>query len=310
MNNNKPTISVLMPVYNGERYVAEAIESILSQTYSDFEFIIINDGSTDSTEKIIKSFNDSRIVYIDNGANLGLSKSFNLGIDRARGEFIARMDADDVSEPKRFERQVQFLKKRPHVGIVGSSMSLIDEDGRIRRVYRRQLDHMNIKFASLFSTPIMHPTIMGRTEVFKTHHYNEGLSNSEDYELWSRLLFESETHFANIREPLLRYRTYPHSFTQTLNLDKRVVSAHNSIRNMERYTKLSEREKRLIVRMRQEQNISLSDMFAATALYFRAARNFCRKEHLGKRKTFRIYIQVLPNLYFLAKYKLKRLLNR
>src|SRR3989338_7703392 len=102
----KPAISVIMPVYNGEKYLREAIESILNQSFSDFELFIINDGSTDGTAGIIASFHDPRIVYLKNESNLGLSRSYNRGIDAARGKYIARMDADDMSIPKRFERQI------------------------------------------------------------------------------------------------------------------------------------------------------------------------------------------------------------
>jgi len=309
-DDNKPIISVLMPVYNGEKYLPKAIKSILGQTFSNFEFIIINDGSTDKTEEIIKSFSDPRIIYIRNESNLGLSKSFNIGIDRAKGEYLARMDADDISEPKRFERQLLFLKKRPHVDIVGSSLTFIDENDKKEWIYRRQLNHINIKFTSLFSTPIMHPTIMGRIGIFKSHHYNEGLSNSEDYELWSRLLFSTKTHFANIREPLLLYRTYPHSFTQTLNLDKRTLSAFNSIQNIEHYTKLSAKEKNLIVYLRQEKDLPFVSLFSIFLIYLRAAASFCSKERLGIRKSLGIYFMLFPHMLFLAKYKIKRILKK
>ncbi len=304
----KPQISVIMPVYNGEKYLREALESVLHQTFTNFEFIIINDGSTDKSAEIIKSYTDERIVYINNGANLGLSKSFNKAIDIARGEYIARMDADDISFPKRFERQVSFLGRHPHVDIVGTSLEFIDETGKQLGRYDKQVDHMDVKFSSLFSTPMMHPTVMGKTSVFKSHHYNEGLHNSEDYELWSRLLFQTQTHFANIHEPLLLYRTFPHSFTQTLNLDKRVVSAHNAIQNIEHYTPLSSQEKELIVRQRQEKNLSVSELCQTFLIYLRAAGAFVTKENLGIKKAFNIYNRLLPHGLFLVKYKLKRLI--
>lgn len=306
---DNPLLSIVMPAYNSERFVAQAIESILKQSFRDFEFIIINDGSTDKTEEIINSYTDPRIVYLKNESNLGLSKSYNRGIDAARGKYIARMDADDVSMPKRFERQIQFLEKRPQVDIVGSSLQFIDEDGERRGTWQRQIDHIDIKFSALFSTPMMHPTIMGKTEVFKSHHYNEGLSNSEDYELWSRLLFSTNTHFANIREPLLLYRTYPHSFTQTLNLDKRTISAHNAITNIEHYTKLSHEEKNLLVKLRQEQDLSLGQLINIFLIYFRAAGAFFSIERLNFKKRLRIYSRLIPHAVFLAKYKLKRLIR-
>ncbi|MBX4206182.1 glycosyltransferase [Candidatus Parcubacteria bacterium] len=302
-----PKVSVVMPVYNGEKYLAQAVRSILDQTFKDFELIVINDGSTDNTAGVIKGLlADPRVRLIDNGTNLGLSKSFNRGIEAARGTYIARMDADDMSAPKRLERQVQFLDKRPHVDVVGSNMIMIDEKGQSRGLHRRQIDHIGIKFSSLFSTPMMHPTVMGRAAVFKTHPYNETMTNSEDYELWSRLLFETGTNFANIHEPLLLYRTYPHSFTQTLNLDKRIVSAHNSIRNMGHYLKLSEKEKNLIADLRKERDLSLFRLARLFVLYIRLARAFSRKEKLGFKASLRIFLQLPPKAFFLAKYWVKR----
>lgn len=305
-----PKISVILPVYNGERFLREAIESILNQTFKDFELILVNDGSTDRSEEIMKSYQDHRIVRLDNGENLGLSKSYNRAIERARGEYIARMDADDVSDPKRLERQLSFLKRHPHVDIVGSGIVFIDENGQSRGQKHPQEDHALIKFSSLFSTPMMHPTIMGKTSVFKTYHYNEGLHNSEDYELWSRLLFESKTHFANIWEQLLKYRVFPHSFTQTLNLDKRTVSAHNTIKNLGHYLSLSDYQKKLILSLRQEKNLSLLELADVFFLYVRAAGAFCHKEHLTSRKSWKICLLLLPQFLFLAKYKLKKIIRR
>ena len=121
-----PKVSVLMSVYNGEKYLKEAIKSILGQSFKDFEFIIINDGSIDKTEKIIKVFNDKRIVLI-NQENIGLTKSLNNGLKLAQGDYIARMDADDVALSYRLEKQVKFLDSNPHIFLVGSSCYLINE---------------------------------------------------------------------------------------------------------------------------------------------------------------------------------------
>lgn len=299
-----------MPVYNGEKYLKEAIESILNQTFKDFELILVNDGSTDSTEKVIQTFSDPRIVYIKNEGNLGLSKSYNRAIGIARGTYIARMDADDVSMPKRFERQLSFLKRHPHVDIVGSSISFIDERGKVKGFRGRQEDHLQIKFSSLFSTPMMHPTIMGKVAVFKTHPYNESLHNSEDYDLWSRLLFETSTHFANIWEPLLKYRVYPQSFTQTLNLDKRAVSAHNTLKSLGHYLKLSDTEKTLIVNLRQDKNLSALELLHIFFIYLRVAQAFNEKECAGFKQSWRIYTLLIPQVIFLSKYMLKKILNK
>jgi hypothetical protein len=193
---------------------------------------------------------------------------------------------------------------------VGSSISFINEHGKVTGLRHRQEEHYQIKFSSLFSTPMMHPTIMGKASLFKSHPYNENLHNSEDYELWSRLLFENNTQFANIWEPLLRYRTYPNSFTQTLNLDKRIVSAHNTIKNLGHYLTLSEREKMLIVNLRQNKNLSIYDLASLWLVYLRASFHFCHKENLPWKKCVRIHLHLFPQMLSLLKYKVKQILKR
>ena len=310
MKVDAPVISVMMPVYNGERFLSKAIRSILRQSFEDFEFIIINDGSTDKTEEIIRSFNDPRIVYKKNGANLGLAQSFNVGIDAARGEYLARMDADDISLPNRLEKQLGFLEREPQIGIVGSSILIIDESDKEIAFHSRPEDHTNIKFSSLFSSPMYHPTVMGRMEIFKKHRYNETFSNSEDYDLWNRLLFEAGIHFANIAEPLILYRVYPQSFTQALNLDRRALSAHNTIRNVSHYITLSKRDKDFIIHLRQERFLPPGEFLRGLFIYFRAARAFTAKEHLHLSQFPSIYRRYLGFSISLIKYNLKKVLHR
>jgi glycosyltransferase involved in cell wall biosynthesis len=304
-----PKISVIMPVYNGERYLKEALESILNQTFTDFELIIINDGSTDASEKTIKSFTDKRIVYLDNGKNLGLAASFNAGIDAARGAYIARMDSDDVSVPERFEKQVSYLERKPHVGIMGSSIIIINELGHKIATHLRPKTHKEIKFSSLFSSPMYHPTVMGRAEIFKSHHYNETFSNSEDYELWSRLLFNSNVRFANFKTPLLKYRVYPQSFTQALNLDKRALSAHNTIKNVSHYLKLSHKEEDFIIHLRQERKLALEEFCTGLILYLRAVFAFINTEKPGTRETIGIWKKYFQFVIWLSKYQLRKALK-
>jgi len=303
--SREPAVSVVMPAYNAERFIGKAIKSILSQKFEDFEFIIINDGSRDKTEEIILSYKDPRIIYIKNEANKGLSYSFNKGISLARGRYIARMDADDISLPDRFSKQYSYLEDHPKIGILGSSMIEIDESDKKKLFLRRAPTHLTIKWSSLFSTPLYHPTIMARSEILKSHHYNEGLSNSEDYELWSRLLFNTSVIFANIKRPLFLYRAYPTSFTQSINLDKRVISAHNTIGNLGHYLTLSPEEKRLVVLLRQERKIALAGLWKLWWLYFRTAWIFTRKEKPLPKETFRIYAKVASLAVFLLKHHIK-----
>ncbi|MDO8424096.1 MAG: glycosyltransferase [bacterium] len=269
-----PKISVIMPVLNGEKYLREAIESILGQSFDDFEFIIINDGSVDKTEEIIRSYKDARIVYIKNDKNLGLSRSFNIGINATKGLYIARMDADDISLPDRFKKQMEFLKTHPDIEIVGGKALLINKAGKKIGKLNKPETHVEIKWQSLFSTPLIHPTVMARATVLKDNLYDETLYNSEDYELWSRLIFQAGVKLANLPEPVLKYRVYPESFTQSLSFNKRQTSAMNAIANIERYTLLSGPEKEIIIRKPH----TLREVGMVFGLYRRAAKEFQRKE--------------------------------
>jgi glycosyltransferase involved in cell wall biosynthesis len=201
-----PLISVVMPVYNGEKHLDEAICSILNQTYSNFEFIIINDGSTDNSESIILSFKDSRIKYIKNEFNLKLIETLNLGIEQSKGKYIARMDADDISHPQRFEKQVSFFESNSEYGLLGTSVNLMKNGKEEPLVYH--LDHDSLKFALAFYCPFIHPSVMFRKECLDQLEivYDKRFLHSEDYELWTRLV--KITKIANLSECLLNYRIH------------------------------------------------------------------------------------------------------
>lgn len=196
-----PKISVIMSVYNGEKFVAEAIDSVLRQTFGDFEFIIIDDGSTDSSLAIIKSYSDKRIKLIENEANIGLTKSLNKGIAVARGKYVARMDADDISMPKRFEKQYNFMEKNPEIGVLGGQEITFGNKRLIKTSYLLDED---IKCFAAFNNPMNHPTIFARAELLKRNPYNPDFRYSQDYELWARLLPIAK--FANCKSIATAYR--------------------------------------------------------------------------------------------------------
>lgn len=160
-------VTVLMPAYNAERYVAEAIASILDQTFSDFEFVIVDDASTDRTAEIVRSFADERIRYTRNSRNLRIAASLNQGLDISRGTFIARMDSDDVAMATRLERQVSFMLDNPDVALVGTSMKLIDGDGRGRGKAVAVSEPNLLRWRQHFSNQIFHPTVMFRHSTVK-----------------------------------------------------------------------------------------------------------------------------------------------
>lgn len=218
MNINYPKISVILPVYNGEMYINDAIQSIINQTEKNFELIIINDGSTDKTENIILSFSDTRIVYIKNEINLRLIKSLNKGIDNARGKYIARMDADDISFPKRFERQLEIFNSFQGVSMVNLKTLLIDNEGKHSYENRStvQVGIEAIKYIQPLKNMISHPGIMVKADILKKYKYKDEMAyeHIEDYELWTRMLEDGHICYT-IEEPLLYYRVSTGSINRT-----------------------------------------------------------------------------------------------
>lgn len=200
-----PKVSVIMSVYNGEKYVKHAVESILAQTFKDFEFIIINDGSNDKTPEILATFDDPRIKIIHQTNNIGLTKSLNKGIQMAQGKYIARMDADDIALPERLERQVKFMDANPDVGIVGTAYYEIDANGRIvgKKVF--PLHDKELRKVLIRYNPFFHASVMIRRTVFEqVGLYDESFLRAQDYELWFRVA--KRFKLANLPEPLMMRR--------------------------------------------------------------------------------------------------------
>lgn len=197
-------VTVLMPVYNGGRHIREAIESILNQTFKNFELLIINDGSTDNSEEVILSFDDSRICYLSNPSNLGLIDTLNIGLHAAKGKYIARMDQDDISISNRIEKQVDFLNTNPEIGLVGTAFQFIGDE----KYHAYFSDHDNIKLALTFYNSISHPTVMFRSEICEKHtlYFNKEYIHAEDYKMWTD--FIQVTKVANLPEVLIKYRKH------------------------------------------------------------------------------------------------------
>lgn len=203
-----PRISVVMAAYNGAEFLPAAIDSILNQTYTDFEFIIIDDGSSDATPEVIRGYADPRIRTVRNPQNLGLIGSLNRGLDMAQGELIARMDADDEALPNRFEEQVRFLDAHPEIGVCGTALETFGT-----RVENRVVEckPAHLRCMLLFETGMNHNTVMLRRSIILQHNlrYDPGYPHAEDYELWSRLA--DLTQLANLPDKLVRYRLHPES---------------------------------------------------------------------------------------------------
>jgi glycosyltransferase involved in cell wall biosynthesis len=201
-----PIISVIMPAYNAESYLKDAMSSILNQTFSDFEFLIYNDGSTDRTHDIISSFADKRIVYKKSEKNQGYLNLLNDGLSVAKGKYIARMDADDIALPKRFEEQFKYLEENPEVGICGSWIEFIGEKSG---VIERPVSFEQIQYGLFFGCPLTHPTIMMRTDMIRKYQlaYKREYYYAEDH----YFLAEASMHFkiTNLPLILLKYRIHP-----------------------------------------------------------------------------------------------------
>ncbi len=205
-------VSVIMPAYNAEKYIAQAIESILGQTYKDFELIIINDCSCDRTEEIILSYDDPRIVYVKNEQNLGVAKTLNVGLEIAKGEYIARMDADDMSLPQRFAKQVAFLNANEDVAVLGTNVETFNETGTICTGWSAT-DPEQMKVDMLFACGLAHPSVMMRTNVIRQlGGYAPDYHGLEDYELWCRVLEKHQ--ITTLPDILLRYRVHGGQVTQ------------------------------------------------------------------------------------------------
>lgn len=200
-------VSIIMPVYNGEKFLEEAIQSILHQTYQHWELLIINDGSTDKTHHIIQKYlSDTRITYIHKSKNDGIVKALNDGIDAAKGKYIARMDADDISLPNRLEKQFHFLEKNPDVVVCGSNYYTLK--GNKRNIIRVAHADAYLKTQLFFSTPFCHPTVMmNKSKAGKELLYKEEFRHAEDYELWTRLAFKGKFHI--MEDALYVYRDHP-----------------------------------------------------------------------------------------------------
>ncbi|WP_303784431.1 glycosyltransferase [Azovibrio restrictus] len=207
--SEKPAISVVLPVYNAEAYVREAVESILAQTFTDFELIIINDGSTDASGSILRELaaHDPRIVLVER-ANAGLVSALNEGIGRARADFIARMDADDVAIPERFALQLARMSAEPGLGVLGSFIRIVDKTGRFIRLGTYPVAPAETARFLEHGSPLAHPTVMMRKEaVIKAGGYRKVFSHCEDYDLWLRIS-ELGYAIANLPQPLLNYRVH------------------------------------------------------------------------------------------------------
>jgi glycosyltransferase involved in cell wall biosynthesis len=208
-----PLVSVVLPVHDGERFLAEAVESVLAQTLRDLELVVVDDGSTDGTPSVLGRFSDPRLRVVTQ-SRLGLVSALNRGLAEGRGLYLGRMDADDVSEPARLERQVELLERRPQVGMVATWVTVVDEAGRSLRREVLPTAHEDLVRRLLLRNPFQHGSVLLRRQAFEeAGGYRGDYGANEDYDLWRRLARTRE--LACVPEALYRYRLHPGAVTRT-----------------------------------------------------------------------------------------------
>lgn len=211
-----PIVSILMPVYNTAPYLREAMDSLLAQTFTDFELIVLNDCSSDNAEEILDTYDDSRIVRYKGEKNVGLANVLNVGIEMARGKYIARMDSDDISLPQRLQVQVDFLESHPEIDLCSCGMQLF---GARDEVWIREQHPEKVRITALFFSPILHASSVWRKESFEQNvlRFRQEMVPAEDYDLWTRALLKG-LKLVNLPDVLYRYRI--HDAQATLQIDK------------------------------------------------------------------------------------------
>ncbi|MDT8410611.1 MAG: glycosyltransferase family A protein [Wenzhouxiangellaceae bacterium] len=222
----KPRVSVFIPVHNRENLVCVAINSILAQSFEDFELIVVDDGSTDRTLEVLQSYTDPRVRIASNGQNLGIPATRNRGLELARGEYIALLDSDDHAYPKRLAEQVAYLDAHPEITQVGSWCSFMDSEGQMLGKVRRQpLKPDDIHAHLLFHCPVINRTVMARTEALRSLRYDSNFPRCQDYDMHCRMV-EQKHLLANLPKILVCGREHPGRFTgQTSGLGRDRKSA-------------------------------------------------------------------------------------
>jgi glycosyltransferase involved in cell wall biosynthesis len=281
-----PTVSVIMSVYNGEPYLHEAIESIINQTFTDFEFIIINDGSTDSSGEIITDYKekDSRIYMVDQG-NTGLTKALNKAIKMAKGKYLARQDADDISKENRLEIQYNYLEQHKNIVLLGTGAYLIDENGEIFYKYNVIEGSEKLKKKLNNNNQFIHGSIMVRSSVMKKiGWYNENFRKAQDYELFLRI---SKNYLVNnLNTPLYKLRIWSQSISESDAFDQQLMGYIARYLNSENSSLTQKEFKNIEKRYRSE--LYLKNKIKITV-------NLAKAERLKLKGDYKGYFKIIFN---------------
>lgn len=301
-NQKLPLISVVMSVYNGEKYLRKAIESILSQSFRNFEVIVIDDGSTDKSVEIIKSFNDPKIITIQQ-KNKGLSKSLNVGINMAKGKYIARMDADDISDSNRLSKQLNYMSHY-NLDIVGCHYFIINEDGKIRDVAFVMEEIELIDLQLMISVSFAHGSVLFKKSIIEKFKMKYEDVPAEDYLLWSNM-HTRNIKFGNVPEFLYYFRSH----NKSLNTIKKEAYTKGRYRVREKYLEHNEKKLSQIYtnylsedikvdnfNIYEKEVILISALFYSLmtkrySVFIRIVKKF--KSTIGLKKSFHLFIEYL-----------------
>ena len=298
-----PKVSVIIPVFNAEPYVGQAIQSILDQTFLDFELLVIDDASTDGSLDVIYSFGDSRIRVLRNKVNRKQAYTQNVGLCAARSEYIAILGADDIATPKRLEIQVSFLDTEPDVCMVGTWFHRINAQGDILGLVKTPVDPLAVRWCLLFGNPIGASTVMIRREVIRrVGGFEETCIAVEDMELWGRIA-QCEK-IAQLDIPLTRYRVHSQSLTHRESTElKEFWLAKHVQRNIERLTgaRVSEPVAKCLSVLPVEQPFDVSTIDHAYAALERCYKRTVKGMNLGHLQRRELLILMLNNLQRMAR---------
>ncbi len=254
--NTSPKVTVIIPVYNREKYVSEAIDSILTQSFTDFELLLIDDGSTDGSVEVMRSYTDPRIRLVYNGSNLGIPKTRNKSLQLARGEYIAMLDSDDYAHPDRLKKQVAFLDRHPDYAVVGSWAAEMDENGRLwRRIKIFPVSPGEVQSGLLFRCCFLHPSIMARKAVLQVYGYRDQYVVCSDFELLVRIARKYK--LGNLPQILVRHRIHAGRITyekaQWVEAKKREIASAQLTELGVRFTDIDLERHYILPRMKRLQ---------------------------------------------------------
>ncbi len=312
LNTKELLVSVIMAAKNVEKYISEAIDSVINQTYKNWELIIVDDGSNDTTLSIINSYikNDSRIKIIRNEKSLGQAIARNTAVKNSSGDFLAILDADDIAMPDRIMEQVLFLGNNPNVSAVGGHAEIIDENGKSLGIKRKALNIDAIRFSLLLQNQFIHSTMMIRRDVFnKFGGYDNDFLYAEDYDLWSKII--EKNIVLNIDKVVSKFRIQPGSVTkmkdtQIIQLKNNMVVVFRNVRNLVDYTDDQ------IQKMYDMVNnyLTILQTIPAFYLYFKLSRQYINMYNENKDVSRQIKVILVNRLKYTLIRPIKKLLNK